>query len=81
MTEPVPAVVPPVMGDVDAAAYLATLEVHISPATIRSWRSFRFQRGPRYTKQGHYVLYARADLEAWAKSRNAYKFREPVELA
>lgn len=81
MNNPVPSAVPAAMRDTDAAEFLATLGVHVSPATLRCWRTLRYKCGPRYAKENRRVLYARSDLEAWAKSRDAYKFRTPTALS
>ena len=48
----------------EAAEYL-----RLSPQTLNNWRNLG--RGPTFQKFGRRVVYAEADLKAWAESMRA----------
>lgn len=51
----------------DAAKYLATTGVPVSPKTLEVWRCKG--RGPVYRKVARWVIYSKKDLDTFAEGR------------
>jgi hypothetical protein len=70
----------PNMRRTDAARYIReTYAIPCAPATLAKYASVG--GGPAYKRAGKFPIYARDDLDAWAKSRLSERISSTSELS